>query len=249
MTTAPPDLLALRHSITLLTGVTDASALGIVGDDAHGKGYHLGVASIKARGNYPANDYSTLQTRDRVGGDYASGLDVTLSWPNGGRAAALQWSRSVAAAVKAGQLPYVSEINWLNEAGQKRRYTVHNGQEVSSSDTVDVHTHFGFWRDTEGKRSFTSLLSLMASAIGGTPVADWTQTQINDVVAELTSSGGPLHVRTARLEGKIDALAAKLASISVPTVDTHALAQEIADLTSSSNASAIADLLSQRLQA
>lgn len=207
MTVAPRDLLDLRHSITLLSGVTDAKALGITGDDAHGKGYHLGVATIKSLGNYPNNDWSTEQTRDRVGGDTASAMDVTLSWPNGGKAAAQRWTWAVAAAVKAGQLPYVSEINWQNQQGQKRRYTVHDGREVASTDTVDIHTHIGFWRNTEGTRNFTSMLSLMASAIGGTPVADWTQAQINAAMWQLTDNpAGPLHARVNTVLIKLDTL-------------------------------------------
>jgi hypothetical protein len=159
MTNAPADLLDLRHGIMLMTGVTDPVEIGIVGNDQHDNGYHLGVQTIKNRGNYPTIDYSTRQLRDRVGGDTASAMDVTLDWRNGGRSAAIAWSNTLAAHVKAGRIPEIRAINWMNTAGNKRRYDSFTGVEGSTTDTVDVHTHIEWWRNTEGHRDFTLLLN------------------------------------------------------------------------------------------
>ena len=159
MTNAPSDLLDLRHKLMAMTGVTDPAEIGIVGDDAHDNGYHLGVQTIKNRGNYPTTDYSTRQIRDRVGGYTASAMDVTLAWRIGGRAKAIAWSNTLANHVKAGHIPEIRGINWMNTAGNKRRYDALSGVETSTSDTVDIHTHIEWWRNTEGRRNFTLLLT------------------------------------------------------------------------------------------
>lgn len=232
MTTAPSDLLALRKSIAQITGVTNPVEIGIVGDDAHGNGYHLGVQSIKDRGNYPTDDYSTRQSRDRVGGDFASAMDITLSWVHGGRKAAIQWSNAMVNALKNGQLPGVRAINYLNFAGQKRRYDSFSGTEVSTSDTVDIHTHIEWWRDSEGRRSFDKMLGLMQQAVGGISVAEWTQQQINDVVYTLVgNSGGPIHTRMSHLEATVAQI---LTAVSKP-LDTNAIVTAVTNAVSSLN--------------
>lgn len=52
--------------------------LGIVGDDSHFNGYHLGPEDI------PPDDYSVFQKRDVAGarlGNYATAIDVGVGWP------------------------------------------------------------------------------------------------------------------------------------------------------------------------
>src|SRR6266576_2301937 len=169
MTVAPLDLVALRTSIMDRTGVTNFAAVGINGDGSHDKGYHLGVLTIQRKGNYPDNDYSTTQLRDRVGADYASAMDVTLEWIHGGRSAAIKWSNSVVAIRKSGLLPEIRAINYMDMQGRKRRYDSLTNTDVPSTDSVDIHTHIEWWRNTEGHRlsSFAVLLNLMDQSIPG----------------------------------------------------------------------------------
>lgn len=210
----------MRHNLSIMTGVTDPNEIGIVGDDKHGVGYHLGVATIKRLGNYPDSDYSTRQPRDRVGGDTASAMDVTLSWVNGGRDRAIKWSNNLVALSKAGHLPEIRAINYLNTSGQKRRWDSFFGTDGPSSDDVDIHTHIEWWRDTEGYRDFSLLLD--------GSMADWTQSDIDNTTYTLfRNSNGPIHARLTDMMGKIAQIQA---GIGQPVqVDTAGIATAVAE--------------------
>lgn len=59
MTTyAPQTLLDCRHSYMNYTGITDFTAVGIVGDDDHDGGYHCGWSGRKTDSNGNTDDYS-----------------------------------------------------------------------------------------------------------------------------------------------------------------------------------------------
>lgn len=159
MTTSPNDLLAFRSQVMSETGLTDPVEVGIVGDDAHGVGYHLGVQSIKNRGNYPTSDYSTRQSRDRVSADFASAMDIGDNWPRGGRAAWIRFNNNVSWELihNPGALPALRAMNFTPDGSAKKRYDTFNPSQgiINSDDTVDIHTHVEFWRNTIDARSVT----------------------------------------------------------------------------------------------
>lgn len=177
MTNAPADLLGFRQSVMALTGLTDPVEVGIVGNDAHGVGYHVGVQTIKNRGNYPDGDYSTRQLRDRVGGDAASAMDIGDNWPKGGRAAWLRFGNLVYQQLRANDpaLSAIRAINFSPDGSAKKRYDTFNRSQglINSTDTVDIHTHLEFWRNTDGNRAatFNRLTQIMSSAIHNTPLS------------------------------------------------------------------------------
>ncbi len=166
MTNAPSDLLAVRARMMAATGLTDPADVGIVGDGAHSRtgGYHEGHDVLQALGVLDT-DYSVAEyTRDRAGlTDSASALDVALAWPTGGRAAAIRWTNLLVADLLAG-MPGPECLRAMNysPAGTTRcRRDKRSGLvEQASSDSVDIHTHFEFFRDTEGARAgaFADLL-------------------------------------------------------------------------------------------
>lgn len=159
MSSAPNDLLSLRHSIMAETGLTDPVEVGIVADQDHleSGGYHCGCGDINSIGKYnntdPSDrDYSVRQSRDRIGSgtNVASAMDISLSWPRGGRSAALRCNLLLRQQLGARDpaLVAVRAINYLNGNGQKRRFDTFTGTESSSTDTVDIHLHIEWWRDT-----------------------------------------------------------------------------------------------------
>lgn len=156
MTNAPSDLLNHRHDIMGVTGFTDPAEVGIVGDAAHAAhgGYHMGEPEV-----YPGSDYSTSLQRDRNGlSTSASAVDYGDDWPHGGRAAWLRFNNALAAALKANtpELAAVRAINYSPDGTTKKRIDRQNGwHDESTSDTVTVHTHAEFYRDTEGNRTTT----------------------------------------------------------------------------------------------
>jgi hypothetical protein len=177
MTNAPADLLAFRQTVMNTTGLTNPVEVGIVGDDAHGVGYHIGIQTIKNRGNYPSDDYSTRQTRDRVGGDDASAMDIGDDWPRGGRPAWIRFGNLVYAQLLGGDaaLSPIRAINFSPDGSAKKRYdTLHRADGlINSADTVNIHTHLEFWRDTNGHRAacFARLKTIMEAAIANSSIA------------------------------------------------------------------------------
>lgn len=166
MTNAPSDLLTVRARVMAITGLTDPADVGIVGDGLHARtgGYHEGHDVLSAIGVL-ATDYSVADyTRDRAGlTDSASALDVALAWPNGGRAAAIRWTNLLVADLLAGTpgTECLRAMNYSPDGTTRCRRDKRYGLvEQASSDSVDIHTHFEFFRDTEGQRAgaFADLL-------------------------------------------------------------------------------------------
>ncbi len=156
-TTRPADLDAWKGVVRAETGLS-AIEVGDLPDPTHKSsgGRHCGVQDIKDIGRYipPAagktTDYSVKQLRDRVGGNATSASDIGDDWPRGGREAWLRFGWNVAWELQhsPASLPALCEINWLDDEGRKKRYYVVDGRVIDSTDSVDIHTHLGFWRDT-----------------------------------------------------------------------------------------------------
>jgi len=177
VTNAPADLLTVRARIMAITGLTDPAEVGIVGDGMHARtgGYHEGRDVLAALGVL-STDYSVAEyARDRAGlTASASALDIALAWPNGGRPAAIRWTNLLVADLLAGTpgTEVLRAMNYSPDGTLKRRRDKRSGLvEEISSDSVDIHTHFEFFRDTEGQRAgaFCDLLIRRArQAITGT---------------------------------------------------------------------------------
>lgn len=166
MTTAPTDLVAFRHVVKAKTGIQLDASIGIVGDGAHQRtgGYHEGrdvlIMIGKYHPSYPAGDsredFSARLARDRAGLTLdASAMDIGCEWRAGGRSAWLRFNRLLVAQLRAGDpaLGPIAEVNYTPDGARKVRIQRKNGwAEEATSDTVDVHTHIGWHRDTAGRR-------------------------------------------------------------------------------------------------
>jgi hypothetical protein len=171
VTSAPADLLSFRSAVMRTTGFTNPVEVGIAPDEHHVKGYHVGVSAIRAAGNFD-NDYSTRQVRDRsVGGNEASAMDIGDDWPHGGRSAWIRFNNLLVAALKVADpaLVAVRAINFSPDGTAKKRFDTANRSQgvISSTDTVNIHTHVEWWRNTINARqaSFARILQLMDAAI------------------------------------------------------------------------------------
>jgi hypothetical protein len=122
--------------------------------------------------NSTAEDYSARSSRDRNGlTNSASAVDIGDDWPHGGREAWLRFNNAVAAALPVdGELSAIRAINYTPNGTTKRRIDRAYGWVIqSTSDSVTIHTHVEFYRDTEGKRKTTldRLCELADEAITG----------------------------------------------------------------------------------
>lgn len=172
MTNAPADLLGLRSALESLTGLSPVD-VGIVGDAAHARsgGYHIGRGGLVAAGVW-SSDYSVRLTRDRNGAtESASAMDVGAGWHEG-RGTWLKWNNLLANALRSGDpaLAAVRAINYSPDGSTKWRIDREQGWRTESSgDTVDIHTHIEWYRDTEGRRqqSLDRIAALAQQAITG----------------------------------------------------------------------------------
>ncbi len=172
MTNAPADLLGLRSTLESLTGLSPVD-VGIVGDAAHARsgGYHIGRSGLAAAGVW-SSDYSVRLTRDRSGAtESASAMDVGAGWRQG-RGTWLKWNSLFANALRSGDpaLAAVRAINYSPDGSTKWRIDREQGfRTESSGDTVDIHTHIEWYRDTEGRRqqSLDRIAALARQAITG----------------------------------------------------------------------------------
>lgn len=183
MSSAPADLAALRVQVMVECGFTNPVEVGIVADSDHleNGGYHCGCGDINSIGRYNSatKDYSVRQARDRLGtgSNVASAMDIGDNWPRGGRAAWLRFNQLLRGALGAGDsaLAAMRAINYLNSASQKRRFDTLTMTESASADSVDIHTHVEWWRNTSGSigraASCERLLELIRAARDGTTAA------------------------------------------------------------------------------
>lgn len=199
MTNAPADLLGLRSTLQQLTGLS-AVDVGIVGDAAHARsgGYHIGRSGLVAAGVW-STDYSVRLTRDRNGAtESASAMDVGAGWKQG-RATWLRWNQLLANALRANEpaLAAVRAINYSPDGTTKWRLDREAGwRTASTSDTVDIHTHVEWYRDTEGHRqaSLDRIAGLAQQAITGQVVLAPTITEGDDMAFLAIDQGGTVYV-------------------------------------------------------
>lgn len=188
MSNSPGQLVAHRRRFMAITGITDPASVGINADARHraSGGYHCGYADLLAIGRYhgptsahvgsSSEDYSARALRDRRAlSDYASAVDWGDDWPNGGRAAWLRFNALLLADLKAGNVPALRAINFSLDGATKHRYDSANAAQgiIASADTVLVHTHGEFWRDTLGTAALDATLArieeLASAAIANKP--------------------------------------------------------------------------------
>lgn len=194
MTNAPADLLGLRSTLQQLTGLS-AVDVGIVGDAAHARsgGYHIGRSGLVAAGVW-STDYSVRLARDRNGAtESASAMDVGAGWKQG-RATWLRWNQLLANALRADEpaLASVRAINYSPDGTTKWRLDREFGwKTASTSDTVTIHTHIEWYRDTEGRRgdSLARIVALASQAITGQVVLASTITKEDTVFLAIDQGG------------------------------------------------------------
>jgi hypothetical protein len=236
MTSAPSDLLALRSTVIQKTGLS-GNSVGVVGDGIHQRtgGYHEGHSVLVSIGRFhgpatahvgaAAEDYSARIARDRSGlTDHASAMDIGCDWPNGGRAAWLRFNNALYAELRdhPERLPALRGANLTLDGTSRKRYdTAHRDQGlIPSTDSVTIHTHMEFWRDTEGRRQATldRIAQLITAAVSGTdqggPVAsgdtaDFAASHVPGVGGSHIALGNLL-VDTAAIKATLTAIAAKV---------------------------------------
>lgn len=227
MTYAPEDLLAVRRYLLSVTGLPSAS-VGIVGDDNHPDGYHVGNDALAKVGKV-TSDYSKRESsRDRPGSNAASALDVG-SW-SGRRGAArvtfLEFSAALVGACRNGdpRAADIREIIYTPDGLTVHRYD-RLGIRSSGDSSHLYHTHISLFRTSEGRRAGTdNLLGLIRKIFEGDDMADfdatnpnaWTEARrIEALVKNLPATIGDgthrsepnaLHEQMAIIEGKVDAV-------------------------------------------
>lgn len=177
MTSAPADLLAVQAYSRAVSGLPWAS-LGIVGDTSHNSsgGYHVGRDVLHLLGRAPEDpggDYSyTESPRDRAGlSNSASAFDQgDFSASYGGRVVT---HRRLIDAVLAevakpgrGRAKDLREMIYQEREGSSviKRWDA-LGIRSTGDSTHEGHTHFSFFRDSEGRRDGgDNFLGLMREA-------------------------------------------------------------------------------------
>jgi hypothetical protein len=178
-TEAPADLKSLRAAVMQETGITDVVEVGIVGDVAHAArgGYHISGDDINRAGRF-GSDFSTKRARDHfLPNPFACAVDIGDDWPRGGRAAWLRFGNNVAwELIHTDEMPSIRAINYSPDGTSKKRFDRANRADgvIDSTDTVTIHTHIEFWRDSEGRRDedLQRLLAHVRAARDNTTLAD-----------------------------------------------------------------------------
>jgi hypothetical protein len=104
-------------------------------------------------------------------------MDIGYEWHVGGNAAWLRLNALLVSQLHSGDpaLATIRAVNYSPDGRKKQRIDRENGWAVqSSADSVDVHTHIEWYRDTEGKRqaSLDRIDALVAAAIANKPAAN-----------------------------------------------------------------------------
>jgi hypothetical protein len=200
-TEAPDDLAAFRNTVMVVCGFGDPNEVGIKGDVAHAArgGYHISTDDIAATGRLDT-DFSTKRARDHFRPNrYASAVDIGDDWPNGGRAAWLRFNNAVLFDLSHNfdMLTSVRAMNLSTDGSNRKRYDRANADDglINSTDTVNIHTHLEFWRDTRGTAARTAdlarLLVHVRTAIHGAlpPAPDYsTETMMgSDMIFTVTA--------------------------------------------------------------
>lgn len=250
MTYAPDDLLAVRRYVQGKTGL-DPASLGIAGDRAHASsgGYHEGHDDLHAAGRAPedaGSDYSyTESSRDRSGlTDGASAFDLgNFSATVNGRAVTqFDVQHAVLAAVAAGD-PRVRDLREMiySPDGKTVRRWDRLKVRTTGDDSHLWHTHFSFFRDSEGRRSdATNFLGLLTQVFDGTEGINMAQLDDIQTGVDYTSwrtasfgnlgavQGGPEKGGTYPLVTKLNKLFSDVDHLAVGGVDLNTLAALVA---------------------
>lgn len=183
MTAAPMDISIFRtNKVIPLTGLA-GNAVGIAPDSDHLRkgGYHVGCMDIKAIQKW-LTDYSVRQKRDQLDGtNYSSAMDIGDDWPNGGRKAWLRYNRLLVELMMAGDpaLAALRAVNFSPDGVACKRYDSLHPEAgiIPSTDTVYMHTHHEWWRDTintvSRALSFIRIGQIIQAAINNTPVPEF----------------------------------------------------------------------------
>ena len=168
MTYAPADLLAVRQYVMGRTGLP-ANAVGVAGDDNHPDGYHVGNDALAAVGRL-TSDYSKRESpRDRPGTNAASALDIGDFNRDGKTLRGL--SLFLVGRCEAGdpRATDIREIIYTPDGKTVRRWDRLGIRSTGDSSHL-YHTHFSFFRDSEGRRN-AGYLALLEEYFEGAPSA------------------------------------------------------------------------------
>jgi hypothetical protein len=139
---------ALRQLQTYLTG-QGIPVLGIVGDVAHKRGYHVGKDRIFGPGGQGWSDYSVRTARDKAGlSNAATAIDI------GRHNGIIELLAGLRAEARAGRAPDIREI--ISERGDGShiwRYDAVTGSTTGdpASRELPHHGHVSYFRDSEGR--------------------------------------------------------------------------------------------------
>lgn len=195
MTNVPTDLATFRTGVVIqMTGLS-GNDVGIAPDASHlaGGGYHCGCEDIQSISRWNI-DYSTRQARDRLTGtNLASAMDIGDDWPHGGRAAWLRFNNLLVAQLQAADpaLTALRAVNFSPDGTARRRYDSFNPTQgvIDSTDSVYMHTHLEWWRDTAGTsaraRSLARVGQIIDAAVRNVPLGDEME-QTEQVVGVLS---------------------------------------------------------------
>jgi hypothetical protein len=143
-----------------------------------------------------AEDYSARLLRDRLGlTDDASGVDIAYSWPHGGNKAWLRFNNALAAALPTNPtLSPIRAINYSPDGSAKYRIDRQSSppfKRTATTDSVTIHTHVEFYRDTESRRAacLALLVKMAQEAINPTPPSPTTPHQEDFVFIGLDAAG------------------------------------------------------------
>lgn len=140
MSYAPQNLLDVREYIQSQTGLSD-NELGIVGDEYHDNGYHLG------RDRLPPNDYSNRLPRDKAGlTNAASASDI------GNFSRLKDLTSFILDRCRDGRITQIRAINGPHFSGRAYRWDSQSNWEPQikpKGDSHEWHAHLEWWRDTE----------------------------------------------------------------------------------------------------
>jgi hypothetical protein len=159
-TFSPADLRTVQRMICAHTGL-NPNAVGMIGNAAHKGGYHRGRDDLREFGVLNS-DYSVETARDKRGlSNAASALDIGYRWPktdwrHDNNAAWLRFNAFCLADIRSHHPAWTvcRAMNFSPDGVKKKRIDPFRSMDIiKSTDTVDVHTHFEFWRDTEGQRA------------------------------------------------------------------------------------------------
>lgn len=191
MTTAPADLVEIQHYCHDRTG-QEWGALGIIHGSPQGGGYHEGedllIAAGRAPGpQYPHSDYSYADAPARdlypngrlAGGNYASAFDLGGGFPR-----RLEFNIWMLGRLQANdpRARDIREMIYTPDGTVVRRFD-RTGKQANSGDSTHLsHTHFSFFRDSQGRRAGDdNFLGLLKEFFEGTEGTDYVG--INDTDA------------------------------------------------------------------